>query len=488
MYKKIKENNLNRLYLDECAIITWKINKCTIIFKEPITEKELIERGQLYINSKGIMFKPDSELSPLYKFRYRDVTINENFDKKDCFIFEVSVIVEIKRDGPPSNYLFHYAKKNQKSSVLMKLENKKLNSEDIVNWIVIVKNIMDQEFLLDDPNYFLIKLMISRKSNLLEMGNIESSKEKIILKNMIVQRLMPMEEQWGFLYLTNKSFYFQEIIFGDKPSVIKISLKSVEKLLKRRYQMEHQAVEIFTENDTFYFNFKVESDRNFFYVKTRKLCQKKILTEESLNEITDKWVNREISNFEYLMNLNNLAHRSFSDFSQYPVFPWIIIDWSSETLDLQDKSIYRDLSKPIGALNPERLKEFQKKYNHLPEGEKYLYGSHYSSPGYVNCYIFRSEPLFMIKMQSGKYDIPDRMFHSIEEEWKKCINHIGCVKELIPQFFMKDTSFLLNKQYLNLGIRKDDQKIGDVILPIWAKNADDFLDKHRKGYLNSFRI
>ena len=487
MYKKHKENNLNRLYLEECAIITWKIKNCTIIFKEPVTGKELIERGELYINSKGILFKPGSELSPLYKFRYRDLIIDQNFDKSDQFIFEVTVIVEIKRDGPPSNYLFHYFKKNNKSKVLIKLENNN-NSEDIVNWITIVKNVMDQEFLLDDPNYFLIKLMISRKSNLLEMSNIESSKEKTLLKNMIVQRLMPMEEQWGFLYLTNKSFYFQEIIFGDKPSVIKIPLKSVKKLLKRRYQMEHKALEIFTEKDNFYFNFKIESDRNFFYVKTRKLCKNKILTNESLNEITNKWVNRQISNFEYLLNLNNLADRSFSDFSQYPVFPWIITDWSSEKLNLKEKKIYRDLSKPIGALNEKRLIEFKKKYDQLPENEKYLYGSHYSSPGYVNCYIFRSEPLFMIKMQSGKYDISDRMFHSIQEEWEKCFNHIGCVKELIPQFFMKDTKFLVNKQYLNLGVRKDGQKVNDVILPKWAKNAKDFLEKHRQGFLKSIRI
>ena len=37
------------------------------------------------------------------------------------------------------------------------------------------------------------------------------------------------------------------------------------------------------------------------------------------SNITDRWVNREISNFEYLMHLNALAGRSYSDVTQYPV-------------------------------------------------------------------------------------------------------------------------------------------------------------------------
>lgn len=32
-----------------------------------------------------------------------------------------------------------------------------------------------------------------------------------------------------------------------------------------------------------------------------------------------KWVNREISNFEYLMQLNTIAGRTYNDLSQYPV-------------------------------------------------------------------------------------------------------------------------------------------------------------------------
>lgn len=32
-----------------------------------------------------------------------------------------------------------------------------------------------------------------------------------------------------------------------------------------------------------------------------------------------KWVNREISNFDYLMQLNTIAGRTYNDLAQYPV-------------------------------------------------------------------------------------------------------------------------------------------------------------------------
>ena len=35
--------------------------------------------------------------------------------------------------------------------------------------------------------------------------------------------------------------------------------------------------------------------------------------------VEQKWLQREISNFEYLMHLNTIAGRTYNDLSQYPV-------------------------------------------------------------------------------------------------------------------------------------------------------------------------
>jgi len=56
-----------------------------------------------------------------------------------------------------------------------------------------------------------------------------------------------------------------------------------------------------------------------------------------------------LSNGEYLLILNFLAHRSFNDPTQYPVFPWVVQDYKYEKLDLSKDITFRDLSKPIGA-------------------------------------------------------------------------------------------------------------------------------------------
>ena len=54
------------------------------------------------------------------------------------------------------------------------------------------------------------------------------------------------------------------------------------------------------------------------------------------------------------MYLNTIANRSFNDISSYPIFPWVIYDYGKK-YDLNCKNFYRDLTKPIGALNKHRL-------------------------------------------------------------------------------------------------------------------------------------
>lgn len=137
-----------------------------------------------------------------------------------------------------------------------------------------------------------------------------------------------------------------------------------------------------------------------------------------VGQVTRAWQARRLSNLEYLSYLNTLADRSYNDLTQvgdcrslcvhvsklflhwirghikvyeamrsidppiqthtcthtppssnfksntltsstkttqYPVFPWVVSDYTSKKLNWEDPATYRDLSKPIGALNEERL-------------------------------------------------------------------------------------------------------------------------------------
>lgn len=129
------------------------------------------------------------------------------------------------------------------------------------------------------------------------------------------------------------------------------------------------------------------------------------------------WVEGIISNYDYLIALNSASNRTRNDLSQYPVFPWVLSNYESSTMDLNDPTNYRDLSKPIGALEQKRLMSLRERYKQMPE-PKFLYGTHYSNPGYVIGYLVRKYPQYMIKLHGGKFDLPDRVFHSIITDWK----------------------------------------------------------------------
>uniref|UniRef100_A0A8C0F823 Neurobeachin-like protein 2 n=1 Tax=Bubo bubo TaxID=30461 RepID=A0A8C0F823_BUBBB len=203
--------------------------------------------------------------------------------------------------------------------------------------------------------------------------------------------------------------------------------------------------------------------------------------------LMQKWVNREISNFDYLIQLNTMAGRTYNDLAQYPVFPWILRDYTSEELDLNNPAVFRDLSKPIGVVNEKNAKAVKEKYENFedPLGiiDKFHYGTHYSNAAGVMHYLIRVEPFttLHIQLQSGRFDCADRQFHSIPATWQALMDNPNDVKELIPEFFYFP-EFLENQNGFNLGqlqISKD--VVNDVVLPKWAHSPEDFIYKHRKA-------
>ena len=60
-----------------------------------------------------------------------------------------------------------------------------------------------------------------------------------------------------------------------------------------------------------------------------------------LQRVTAAWQRGRVSNRDYLLFLNLAAGRSFNDLTQWPVFPWILADYTSEQLDLSNSATYR---------------------------------------------------------------------------------------------------------------------------------------------------
>ncbi|OMP04932.1 hypothetical protein COLO4_09186 [Corchorus olitorius] len=289
-------------------------------------------------------------------------------------------------------------------------------------------------------------------------------------------------------------------------------LDSVHEILKRDYQLRPVAVELFSMdgcNDLLVFH-KKERDEVFKNLVAMNLPRNSMLdttisgsTKQESNEggrlfkimaksFSKRWQNGEISNFQYLMHLNTLAGRGYSDLTQYPVFPWVLADYESENLDLSDPKTFRKLDKPMGCQTPEGEEEFKKRYESWddPEVPKFHYGSHYSSAGIVLFYLLRLPPFSAEnqKLQGGQFDHADRLFNSIRDTWLSAAGkgNTSDVKELIPEFFYMP-EFLENRFNFNLGEKQSGEKVGDVLLPPWAKGSvREFIKKHREALESDF--
>ncbi|XP_074230467.1 WD repeat- and FYVE domain-containing protein 4 isoform X2 [Camelus bactrianus] len=207
-----------------------------------------------------------------------------------------------------------------------------------------------------------------------------------------------------------------------------------------------------------------------------------------------KWQKRDISNFEYLMYLNTLAGRTYNDYMQYPVFPWVLADYTSQTLNLTNPKTFRDLSKPMGAQTKERKLKFIQRFKEVEKTEGDMtvqchYCTHYSSAIIVASYLVRMPPFTQAfcSLQGGSFDVADRMFHSVKNAWESASReNMSDVRELVPEFFYLP-DFLTNCNAVEFGRMQDGTALGDVQLPPWADgDPRKFISLHRQALESDF--
>lgn len=329
----------------------------------------------------------------------------------------------------------------------------------------------------------ILKPMLYRTfdvSQLMHMQEVPST------TSLRVQRILPLQKQPGSIMLTNERLYFQSATLAkDGGLVSSWMLQNVVSFARRYAGLKDCALEVYFSNGTSLL-LALERSRDREKVVSAILAQLgdnlRCLTDRDfLVEAHQEWSAGRLSNRNYLLALNASAGRSFHDLSRYPVFPWILQDYQSETLDLNDPGVYRDLTKPMGALNTKRLEYFQGRLDGMQDMERFLYGTHYSAPGYILYYLLRTRPQHMLCLQNGKFDAPDRMFYSIQHTFECALTNHADVKELIPEFFC-DPEFLINAQALQLGATQLGDRVHDVLLPPWAKgSAREFLKQNKRA-------
>jgi hypothetical protein len=343
------------------------------------------------------------------------------------------------------------------------------------------------------------------------------------------ERISPLVSNPGRLLLTNRYLYFQPFnnAEGVADAVLSWSLQAegsggggggLTRLERRRHQLRKTGAELVFKQpkgkkgkgkakgkggkkgqaESVFLAFGTNQEREDF---VRMVCENTLLSddkddhEQKMRMAAEEWGSGRMSNYDYLMHLNSAAGRSINDIIQYPVMPWVVKDYESDFLDLDDPETFRDLSKPIGALEPKRLQSVKQRYDEMlslndPMMIPFMWGSHYSTAGYVLYYLAREAPDLMLKLQSGAFDKPDRLFSSIPRAWKGVLENPMDVKELIPEFYCYDDEeeqagagegegegggggggFLRNHREIDWGVKQDGTAVGDVELPPWANDS-----------------
>ena len=315
---------------------------------------------------------------------------------------------------------------------------------------------------------------------------------------------------------TNKYHYYY----------IKIPYSSIEFILKRRYLFKKTVLEIFTINKKSYsFRFEetqmkkiydnirhyMKSDIDDITIEYSKYDEKiglfnknqklnkyiylpYIIKNMNLKYLYDKWMKWEISTLKMIMILNLYGNRSYNDINQYPVFPWIVTDYSSNNLPAQIP--IRPFGVPVGMLDisdesKERKQSFISSWeisenDEEKDEENRRYRTHYSNSLYVTYYLVRIFPFssIRIELQGKSFDDPNRLFNSLSESFNCALTQKSDIRELIPEFFfLPEIFYNLNK--LNLGNIKNRENnneypVNDVVIPNWANNDGYiFVNKHR---------
>ena len=358
-----------------------------------------------------------------------------------------------------------------------------------------------------------------------EIGGNDSDEEPIVVyavidevERMDCERIKVNKAVFGFIEISQDYLLYisegrekpkSELYFGSAlefASIVKKSEKvweasDIQEVIPRRFIHRHTAFEIYLKSgESIYFNVfseelcqKALNLMKFWGIKGVKVVKepKKILEKHK-----KLWQKGAISNLEYLLLLNKFSSRSFNDISQYPIFPWVLRNYTSPELDFSDESIYRNLSLPIGAQTPEGRSEAKRKFSMFVDEDvvPFHYGSHYSSAGIVLHYLVRIDPFTDLakSLQGGTFDVADRLFYSVESAWESGQGTTGDVKELVPEmYYLPEVLINLNKEEFGcrqeeFGVRQEELRVHDVDLPRWANSPVDFMIKHRKALESSY--
>ena len=305
-----------------------------------------------------------------------------------------------------------------------------------------------------------------------------------------------------------------------------IPYNEIELIFKRRYIYKRNSMEIFSSKKKSYF-FKFEDeieniitdlknyldknkhylleeiyiDYNKYYSNIGYINKSNIkysnIEKNSLNlvKIYENWKNYKISTLKLIMILNIYSNRTYNDLNQYPIFPWIYIDYENPNFEIKKEKL-RPFDTPMGMLEISkesiiRKNDYLNHWSLIDENDMIndnigRYGSHYSTSLYVSYYLVRTLPFAFdrIELQGKTFDDPNRLFNDFLSSFNCASTQKSDLRELIPEIFCFPELFINSNDFyfgeiLNVDNNKY-ERVQNVVLPKWCNNNEyDFIYKHR---------
>ena len=303
-----------------------------------------------------------------------------------------------------------------------------------------------------------------------------------------------------------------------------INVKDIRMVLKKIYFYKKSAVEIYTKNKSYLFNFAfAQCEKNcsdftnmfaFFISEFSPIVINKesnveiighsrrfeaILKSYNLkgskydiskegnkfiSSLFDHWtsdvLNVEFSALDLLIYLNLLSNRSYNDLFQYPVFPLLFMydKIKDKGYNIVDRKLdlhigFQDLtqsSKDRKNLIKSTYDNLMKEFNDTEGNEEMeipsYFTTHFSNSFYVTNFMVRIFPytFLSIEQQGAGFDNPNRLFFSIEDAFYHISYLKSDLRELIPEFYYFPEIFW-NINKIDFDKRENGIQVDDVEMP-----------------------
>ena len=293
----------------------------------------------------------------------------------------------------------------------------------------------------------------------------------------------------------------------------------IEEIIQRRFLYMDKAIEIFLKNGKSYLvNFLTITDCQKVMTYLQELKDYNQTLNKTYKNITfnlisnykqyfidqnykSKWLFNEIDTYQYLLYINKYSSRTYNDLNQYPIIPWPFIlmkpknpyNFTIEHKN-QNLSIYpciRRAEFPITLQIDKNKQTASDMYDNSLEDHKFgfHFRLHYSTLSYVILYLVRLPPFtsLQIKLQSGKFDSPNRQVNSFNELLEIIFDNFDN-RELIPDMF-NSFEYFYNLNCAFFGTRSYDKLlVHNIMLPSNYKSPCEFVFNLRYVLNNYLKI